>query len=117
MAIRVDRQALARYGLNVTDVEEAVSAGGSGDVISTVIDGQKRYPVALHLPEHTLCDLALALGLRLPFEGRGAAANAEYQTGSPNSLVVDPPGGSATAACSTIVPTFAPLIDAATITR
>jgi hypothetical protein len=25
-------------------------------------------------------------------EGRGAAANAEYQTGSPNSLVVDPPG-------------------------
>jgi cobalt-zinc-cadmium resistance protein CzcA len=50
LSIRVDRAALARYGLNVTDVEEAVSAGGSGDVISTVVDGQKRYGVALHLP-------------------------------------------------------------------
>lgn len=51
LSVKVDRAALARYGLNVTDVEEAVSAGGSGDVISTVIDGQKRYTVALHLPE------------------------------------------------------------------
>jgi heavy metal efflux system protein len=50
LSVVVDRAALARYGLNVTDVEEAVSAGGSGDVISTVIDGQKRYTVALHLP-------------------------------------------------------------------
>ncbi len=50
LSVKVDRTALARYGLNVTDVEQAVSAGGSGDVISTVIDGQKRYTVALHLP-------------------------------------------------------------------
>ena len=50
LAVKVDRAALARYGLNVSDVEEAVAAGGSGDVISTVIDGQKRYTVALHLP-------------------------------------------------------------------
>jgi alkaline phosphatase D len=49
--VRVDRTALARYGLNVTDVEEAVAADGSGDDISTVVDGQKRYTVALHLPE------------------------------------------------------------------
>jgi cobalt-zinc-cadmium resistance protein CzcA len=51
LSVGVDRAALARYGLNVTDVEEAVSAGGSGDVIPTVIDGQKRYTVALHLPQ------------------------------------------------------------------
>ena len=56
LSVRVDRAALARYGLNVTDVEEAVSAGGSGDVISTVIDGQRRYTVALHLPERYRSD-------------------------------------------------------------
>ena len=51
LSIRVDRAALARYGLNVTDVQEAVAAGGSGDLISQVIDGQKRYTVALRLPD------------------------------------------------------------------
>ncbi len=56
LSVRVDRGALARYGLNVTDVEEAVETGGSGDVISEVIDGQKRYTVALRLPERYRTD-------------------------------------------------------------
>ena len=51
LSVRVDRAALARYGLNVTDVEEGVGAAGSGDLISEVIDGQKRYTVALRLPD------------------------------------------------------------------
>src|SRR5438552_9722792 len=68
LAVKVDRGALARYGLNVTDVEEAVSAGGSGDVISTVIDGQKRYTVALHLPAkyRTNPDAMRAIPLKAP---------------------------------------------------
>ncbi|HEY4365023.1 MAG TPA: CusA/CzcA family heavy metal efflux RND transporter [Bryobacteraceae bacterium] len=56
LSIRVDRSALARYGLNVSDVEEAVSSGGSGDLISEVIDGAKRYTVALRLPERYRTD-------------------------------------------------------------
>jgi cobalt-zinc-cadmium resistance protein CzcA len=56
LSVKVDRSALARYGLNVTDVEQAVASGGSGDVISEVIDGQKRYGVALRLPERYRTD-------------------------------------------------------------
>jgi cobalt-zinc-cadmium resistance protein CzcA len=56
LSIRVDRAALARYGLNVTDLEEAVESGGSGDVISEVLDGPKRYGVALRLPERYRSD-------------------------------------------------------------
>jgi len=56
LSVRVDRAALARYGLNVSDVEEAVASGGSGDVISEVIDGQKRYTVALRLAENYRTD-------------------------------------------------------------
>ena len=56
LSVRVDRAALARYGLNVTDVEEAVASGGSGDLISEVIDGQKRYTVALRLTERYRTD-------------------------------------------------------------
>lgn len=56
LSVRVDRAALARYGLNVTDVEEAVASGGSGDLISEVIDGPKRYTVAVRLPERYRAD-------------------------------------------------------------
>ena len=56
LSIRVDRAALARYGLNVTDVEQAVSSAGSGDVISEVLDGPRRYGVALRLPERYRSD-------------------------------------------------------------
>lgn len=51
ITIQIDRAALARYGLNVTDVEEAMAAAGSGDVVSEIIDGQRRYGVALRVPE------------------------------------------------------------------
>jgi cobalt-zinc-cadmium resistance protein CzcA len=50
LTIHVRRDALARYGLNVTDVEQAVEAAASGADISEIIEGQKRYAVALKLP-------------------------------------------------------------------
>lgn len=56
ISVRVDRAALARYGLNVTDVEEVMSAAGSGDVVSEIIDGQRRYGIALRVPERYRSD-------------------------------------------------------------
>ena len=50
LQVRVRRDQLARYGLNVKDVQQAVEAGASGSDISEIIDGQKRYSVALKLP-------------------------------------------------------------------
>jgi cobalt-zinc-cadmium resistance protein CzcA len=68
LSVKVRRDALARYGLNVSDVEEAVAAGASGDVISEVVDGQKRYTVALRLPDRyrTDADAMRAILLRAP---------------------------------------------------
>jgi cobalt-zinc-cadmium resistance protein CzcA len=68
LSVKVDRAALARYGLNVSDVQEAVEAGGSGDVVSEVIDGQKRYTVALRLPDRYRTDPAAVrqIALRAP---------------------------------------------------
>ena len=68
LSVKVDRAALARYGLNVSDVQEAVEAGGSGDVVSEVIDGQKRYTVALRLPDRYRTDPAAIrqISLRAP---------------------------------------------------
>jgi cobalt-zinc-cadmium resistance protein CzcA len=56
LSIRPDRAALARYGLNISDVREAVAAAASGDVVSEVIDGQRRYTVALRMPDRFRTD-------------------------------------------------------------
>jgi cobalt-zinc-cadmium resistance protein CzcA len=68
LSVKVDRTALARYGLNVSDVQQAVEAGGSGDIVSEVIDGQKRYTVALRLPDRYRTDPAAvrSIALRAP---------------------------------------------------
>ncbi len=69
LGVDIDRGALARYGLNVTDVEEAVSSAGSGEIISEVIDGQKRYTVALRLPEKYRTDPDAMRGILLRAPG------------------------------------------------
>src|SRR6202166_1966680 len=51
LSVRTDRAALARYGLNVSNVEEAVASGASGNLVSEVIDGERRYTVAIRLPD------------------------------------------------------------------
>ena len=47
----LDRPALARYGLNVSDVRDAVQAGVGGSTATEVIDGRKRFPVVVRLAE------------------------------------------------------------------
>jgi len=49
LEVDVDRGAIARYGLNVADVREAVETGIGGTVATQVIDGRRRYPVVVRL--------------------------------------------------------------------
>jgi cobalt-zinc-cadmium resistance protein CzcA len=45
----LDRGALARYGLNVADVRQAVETGVGGSEATEIIDGRKRFPVVVRL--------------------------------------------------------------------
>ena len=49
LEVDIDRAAIARYGLNVTDVREAVETGIGGTAATQVIDGRRRYPVVVRL--------------------------------------------------------------------
>jgi cobalt-zinc-cadmium resistance protein CzcA len=49
--LALDRGALARYGLNVADVREAVQTGIGGSEATEVIDGRKRFPVVVRLAD------------------------------------------------------------------
>ena len=47
----VDRDELARYGLNVSDVRDVVQAAVGGKGVTELIDGRRRFQVAVRLPE------------------------------------------------------------------
>lgn len=48
--IQIDRDAIARYALKVTDVQEMVEAAVGGIKATELLDGAKRFPVMLWLP-------------------------------------------------------------------
>ncbi|MBS0215306.1 MAG: efflux RND transporter permease subunit [Proteobacteria bacterium] len=51
--IAVDRDALARYGMNAEDVLTIVRNGLGGEPVSVLLDGVKRFDIAVRLDEST----------------------------------------------------------------
>ncbi len=49
LEVDLDRAAIARYGLNVADVREAVESGIGGAATTEVLDGRRRYPIVVRL--------------------------------------------------------------------
>lgn len=56
--VRVDRDALARYGLNADDVLAVVKNGIGGEPVTTLIDGVKRFDIAVRLDDKDKNSLA-----------------------------------------------------------
>lgn len=49
LEVDIDRAAIARYGLNIADVREAVETGVGGTEATQVIAGRRRFPVVVRL--------------------------------------------------------------------
>lgn len=49
LVVKADRDQIARYGLNVSDVMEVVSLAVGGEAVSDVLDGQKRFSIYLRV--------------------------------------------------------------------
>lgn len=52
--ITIDRERLARYGLNAADVLDTVQATRVGKVVGTIFEGQRRFDLVVRLPEEVL---------------------------------------------------------------
>jgi copper/silver efflux system protein len=48
--IEIDRAAIARYGLNITDVQDVISVALGGRTITTTVEGRERFPVRVRYP-------------------------------------------------------------------
>ncbi|MFQ5500046.1 MAG: efflux RND transporter permease subunit, partial [Candidatus Zixiibacteriota bacterium] len=45
LLMRIDRQAIARYGINVADVQEVVQAAVGGEIAGQIFEGVKRFDI------------------------------------------------------------------------
>ena len=50
LVLRIDRQAIARYGLNVADVQEVVRAAVGGEAAGQVFEGVRRFEILVRFP-------------------------------------------------------------------
>jgi heavy metal efflux system protein len=71
LTVHPKRALLARYGLDVADVQSVVEAAIGGKTVGNVFDGDRRYPVVIRLPESARNDPATleALTVALPDGG------------------------------------------------
>jgi cobalt-zinc-cadmium resistance protein CzcA len=76
LTVNIDRRKTARYGLNVGDVQDAISIAVGGREAGTLFDGDRRFGIVVRLPEHLRTDLEAIerLPVALP---RGAGAESQ----------------------------------------
>ncbi len=51
LSIDIDRQAIARLGLNVSDVNDVLETAIGGKVVTEIFEGERRFPGVVRLPE------------------------------------------------------------------
>lgn len=57
LTVNIDRQAAARYGLNLADVQFAIGTAIGGQEAGTFFQGDRRFAIVVRLPESTRADL------------------------------------------------------------
>ena len=86
---KVDRDAIARYGLTVRDVQEVIQTAIGGMNITTTVEGLERYPVNLRYSRELRDDLPALRGVLVPTPSGaqiplGRLASMEYVVGPPS---------------------------------
>ncbi|WER48088.1 CusA/CzcA family heavy metal efflux RND transporter [Cupriavidus sp. WKF15] len=51
LSIEIDRQAIARYGLNVSDIHDIIEISIGGKRATDIFEGERRFAAAVRLPE------------------------------------------------------------------
>ncbi len=83
LSIVADREKIARYGLNVADVQDAVAVAIGGQNAGTIFEGDRRFELQVRLPERLRGDVESLkrLPIALPAEALHGREN-----GNPSAL-------------------------------
>ncbi|HET6273708.1 MAG TPA: CusA/CzcA family heavy metal efflux RND transporter [Bacteroidota bacterium] len=70
--IKIDREAVARYGINVGDVQDIIESAIGGENIGTVIQGRQRFPIRVRYAREQRNNIDALRNLLVPVNGGGA---------------------------------------------
>ena len=68
LSVRLDREALARYDLDLADVQDYLETAMAGHVASELWDGEKRFDVTVRLPQASREDPTSIRKIMLPLK-------------------------------------------------
>lgn len=66
VAVELDRSSLARFGIDVADLQDEVETAMAGHTASEIWEGEKRFDVTVRLPRVTREDLHAIRAIRIP---------------------------------------------------
>ncbi|WP_339631541.1 CusA/CzcA family heavy metal efflux RND transporter [Bizionia echini] len=86
MSVNYNRSKIARYGLNIADLNQIISMGFAGDVVGQVFEGEKRFDLAIRLDAKNRQNLTDLQNLYIDLPSRGKIplselADISYTTG------------------------------------
>ena len=73
LAVTPKRDMLARYGINMSDVQDAVATATGGRAAGQMFEGDRRFDVVVRLPEELRTNVDALGSLPIPIGGDGAA--------------------------------------------
>jgi heavy metal efflux system protein len=73
LQITPDRDALARFGLNIADVQDVVSASIGGESAGQIFEGDRRFDIVVRLPETLRRDVDAIGRLQIPLPASDGA--------------------------------------------
>jgi len=78
LTIQIDREKTARLGINVGDVQDAVSIALGGRDAGVLFEGDRRFDIIVRLPERLRNDLAAMQQLPIPLPSTADNAQANF---------------------------------------
>ncbi len=78
LSVNIDRAKATRYGLNMTDVQEAVATAVGGREAGTFFQGDRRFDILVRLPDEVRQDVAALQRLPIPLPKPGGEGRAAY---------------------------------------
>ncbi len=74
LSIQMDRPVMARYGLNVNDVQQVIQVAIGGEAAGQVFEGDRRFDLVVRLPEEVRTDMEKLKQIPIPLPRTASGA-------------------------------------------